>query len=436
MEKLYDTSVNSFKKYMERGLGRTFYILENSEDINIYKEIILYGCLNNISYNLVFEGTRAYYVFCLMSYFDDTEFFENRIFNKYDINLDNNTFKHLSDLLVLLYKDNKNKLAKELLEKSYSKLITKVSFNEDELIKLDYICICLKQAGGLKRVKKIILDIDKFNPHLISSNDLGWFFNVVLDRYKNISDYIKENCTNIKLEDINSYSHKEINEKKDKEEQQTADKLLKEIKDEKVKYFFPYGFARFADNLEKQKLVDYYFKEKDIDVKKKLLSTISKGDFPITFDILAQEFNQACDELKESILDVIVSLNDIRIKDYGYSLLENENYFYSGIEMISKYYEADDYNNFVKYVKKVNISYEDDRWHHIFFAICELFYESKKILPNELLYFIYENTLCSYCRERYVRLLRKRNLLTNQIIDECKDDCNYDIRKYVKRIKV
>lgn len=435
MENVYDTSVASFQKYMERGLGRTFYILNNSEDINMYKEVILYGCLNNTSYDIQFEGTRAYYIFCLMSYFDDIDFFENRIFNKYDIELNNDTFKHLSDMIVMLYLENKDEEAIKLLEDKYSKLIKKSSLIPDDLVKLDYICNKLKQTGGLKRVKKIILDIDKLYPYQITIDDLSWFFYDVLNMSKNIVDFIKENCINIKVEDINNYFNFDSIEKNDEEERQTADKLLKEIRDEKVKHFSPYRFARLTDKLEKQKIVDYYFKETDVDVKKKLLFTISKGDFPITFDILIQEFSQACDELKESILDVIVSLNDIRIKDYGYSLLENDDYVYSGIEMMCKYYDSDDYNTLVKYVKKLNISYDDHRWHHTFFAISELFYKRKKNLPNELLYYIYENTLCSDCRERYVRLMRKHNLLTKQIIDECKDDCNFDIRKYVKRIK-
>ncbi len=84
----------------------------------------------------------------------------------------------------------------------------------------------------------------------------------------------------------------------------------------------------------------------------------------------------------------------------------------------------------------MNISYDDNRWHNTFFAISDLFYKRKKNLPYELLYFMYENTLCSECREHYVRDMRKHKLLTKQIIEECKADCNYDIRKYIKNIKV
>ena len=59
----------------------------------------------------------------------------------------------------------------------------------------------------------------------------------------------------------------------------------------------------------------------------------------------------------------------------------------------------------------------------------------KKDLPDELLFISYKENYCSFCRLGVVKALRRRNLLTKDLINELKYDSNYEIRKYARRLK-
>jgi hypothetical protein len=103
--------------------------------------------------------------------------------------------------------------------------------------------------------------------------------------------------------------------------------------------------------------------------------------------------------------------------------------------MICKYYSKEDHDTVVSYAKALPIAYDNYGWHAAFSTILDLFRTKRRNLPKELLYYMYENTLCSECREYYVREMKRQKLLTEQIIEECKHDSNYDIRKYAGRLR-
>lgn len=71
-------------------------------------------------------------------------------------------------------------------------------------------------------------------------------------------------------------------------------------------------------------------------------------------------------------------------------------------------------------------------WHSVVRQILET--DNEIFLPDEFLTFIYENSLCSGCRENAVKKLLNRNLLTDKMISECLLDCNEDIRAGVGKL--
>ena len=63
----------------------------------------------------------------------------------------------------------------------------------------------------------------------------------------------------------------------------------------------------------------------------------------------------------------------------------------------------------------------------------------KYAIENHLLYrlqleYMYENTLCSCCRESIVKEMGSRYMLTDRILEECLYDSNEEIREYVRSI--
>lgn len=60
---------------MRQGLGRCVLTLRKSDNIEQYREIVLWGCLHNLSYDTQCEGTRAAYIYHLASCFHDDAYF-------------------------------------------------------------------------------------------------------------------------------------------------------------------------------------------------------------------------------------------------------------------------------------------------------------------------------------------------------------------------
>ncbi|MCM1541248.1 MAG: hypothetical protein NC121_08300 [Blautia sp.] len=51
-----------FREAMKRGLGRCILELDQAEDAEKYREIVLWGCTHDLSYDTQCEGTRAWYM--------------------------------------------------------------------------------------------------------------------------------------------------------------------------------------------------------------------------------------------------------------------------------------------------------------------------------------------------------------------------------------
>ncbi len=215
-------------------------------------------------------------------------------------------------------------------------------------------------------VRKICLDIDILvGNKVIQVVDLEWFFLSILKSYKGISSFIKKNCVNYKSKDIENM----IDTDKNDEERKNilyADNIIAAIKEDNYKLSWFIWFAKKASEEEKIKLVNYLKQEKNEVVKKIILEIIIKGKFPITFEYLKDLYNTTSEYLTPSILDIMTILDDDRIKQFGYSVIENDNLRNFGLKMICKFYDKSDQDLLLSYVPKVQVTYDDKYgWHFL-----------------------------------------------------------------------
>ena len=84
----------------------------------------------------------------------------------------------------------------------------------------------------------------------------------------------------------------------------------------------------------------------------------------------------------------------------------------------------------MKHLDQLPITNEnEDIWHTIVSAIAKN--GSDPGFPISLLYWAYESSLCSSCRETIVEALIDRNQLSHQYKEEMQWDANLDIRSLV-----
>lgn len=174
-----------FKRYMQQGLGRCVLTLRKSDNIEKYRDIVLWGCLHNLSYDTQSEGTRAAYIYQLVSCFHDDAYFTAPTMDAF-LRLPPHrdwTFAHFCDLLQL-FAENGQIEAKNTLYKKYDILLAsltgKRSFRryDYERDNFERVCTSLISLDGADALLKIAEDMGtlfKRNPHY-DGRVFGWFF--------------------------------------------------------------------------------------------------------------------------------------------------------------------------------------------------------------------------------------------------------------------
>ncbi|MDE6201800.1 MAG: hypothetical protein K2M47_08025 [Clostridiales bacterium] len=130
---------------------------------------MLGACLDGYAYDEQCEGTRAWYTYKLLSYFNDDEFFFSRVQHKLRETLCWNgncwEFEHLFDL-ALEFAKNGYAPAREFIHEIYRDLLDCIAEKKPEPYEVDYhrqwlehICIEGMEAGSTDALVKIAADI-------------------------------------------------------------------------------------------------------------------------------------------------------------------------------------------------------------------------------------------------------------------------------------
>lgn len=339
-----------FKHYMLAGHGRAAMLLKNSGEN--FRDVLLYGCLNDISFDMQCEGSRGYYMYNLVWEYGENKWFLEKAVEKFltnDINNDWHTICHLCDFIRLFWEYDEDKTARSAIEKKYCELYSEIMTKENASIDcFEYLSITLMQIEIFKIALKIFRDIGEYFLKCEETCDedlkllFGWFYDETKEKYG--EDFLKE--------ELEKHG-------KDSEEIRRFNRVLNTPDKHFEKKERP---SPTAKNLVKK------------DNSKYLLETLIYN-------------------CRESDRDIIFNhLNSLEID------IDSE----SG-------------------------------WHSVMFKIIDTAEEivNSNTLLNDLLMFAYEKSLCSCCRENIVDELAKRNLMSGDMIAECRFDSNSEIRKKI-----
>lgn len=437
----------TFKKYMQQGLGRCVVTLEKAENPEKYKDIVLWGCLHNLSYDTQCEGTRADYVFRLASYFDDDEYFVlptaevflNTPYRDYWL------FSHFAHLLEL-FAENGNITAKNALEKKYrellSVLIVKKSFRGLDFERDCFVALAVELANDTEVFMKIISDIGglfKANPHY-DWEDFEWFY-VCAESFlgkKRIEKLLEQGAKlsrNIAAfwEDMKKANCERAAVGKKQRAAVTAEQIEREL--DETGEISAISRVKFetAEQEEKEKLALKVLEETDLAKKEKLLYAFVGCGFPFAHDEIIGYTQSESEALRETAFAVLAESKSEEVHGYARELLTEQKNIENAILMLVKNYKVEDKDMLLTSLATVKMDYKNKTlWHEIGLKILDVFNEKGK-LTKETLFWIYENTLCSCCREYALRALAKHRWLTREIIEECRFDSNDDIVNYVNR---
>lgn len=442
---------SNFKFALQRGLGKCVLALKSTDDIERYQDIVLWGCLKNLSFDAQCEGTRAYYLYTLASFYNDDAYFVNPIvmaFRKMHSS-DGWLFSQYCEIL-LYFAQNGNTSARNILYEKYNVLYQRLhnarrmtqacAFARNDF---EELCIILTSLDGIDRFVSIASDMEiLFGKTIFSSTDFEWFLDNSIGKFGERRLYKRIIKAPVNLQNFACFFDK-VKESSSKTAEQkttpipTADDLFMAACNGNLSAAQKIRFSRSAGKEEKEKLAERIL-TCDISLTKAiLLSVFASSGFPLSCETIIADAYAKDLRLRKSAISVLERCEGAAVRALAFELLEKGEYTSSAFCMLVTNYRKEDKELLLKILQNCPVTYSNSSgWHNMVLHILWAFERKAcKDYPKELLYYIYNFSLCSCCREYAVQCLAQRKWLTAEIIDECHYDSNEDIRKYVVNIQ-
>lgn len=427
---------------MLSGHGRCFHIL--ADDPQPYKDIVMYGCLHDISFDMQCESSRGLYMYNLARKYDNAEEFLHAAAEKFltpKVNDDWHTFEHLCDFISCFAADG-NTYAQNTLEKKYAEMYPLI-LKTRHSVKLnnftsnfEYISILIMQQNHLPRLEKIVTDIGAYFLRRHNTDDLdlhwdfAWFLQCTKDKF---GDDILQKLSRDTPE-LRRFIRVMSAEKDTPQPQHdtlTADDVLNELSQNSISPRYCRQFALRADNDEKIKLAQSVISENDPCVKVKALQMFASryNPFPLDSSYLIGYAKLENAELQRAALDALIYTKSDAVHDFALELLQGKNVT-DGLYILIKNYRDSDYDILTKNLRALKFDIRDKNdWHGVILSLLD-----NTDLPDSVLEFIYEKSMCSCCRALAFREMHRRNVLTEKMIAEGLFDHNEEIREEAGKI--
>jgi len=441
-----------FRRYMQQGLGRCVTELQKAPDISKYKEIVLWGCLHDLSYDPQCEGTRAYYVYELTTYFKDEPYFVIPVIDAFAHLPCRSTweFSHFSNLLCCFAR-NGNADAQNALKEKYDALFSALlgkrrsAGHDSECICFERLCLAISSIEDTDGILRMASDMGRLfreNPHY-SGKDFLWFCSCMdhgTEGKKLLSALRRKARRSQDL--LCFYEHYLKAREEMKESTQiplnasdAGESREKNAPDERPSPSSRARIGRDAVAKNKTELAGEILAASDPDTKATLLSAFSlrHTNFPLSHEAIIAYSGSSHPELRENAFEVLTHCQSEEVRAYALALLAGRTAVPYAVRMLLSNYRAEDKQRLLEELYKIRADRKDSSgWHRIGLHILGM-KEHHVRLPKEFFLYIYETTLCSCCREYAVSELSKRHWLTKEMIEECRYDSNDSIADYMNR---
>lgn len=178
-------TIEEFERALKCGLGRCVTELKACENKEVYRAAVLDCCLHNPCFDTQCEGTRAEYLYDLVSAFDNPDYFLLPVIEKLKTTLNDCgwDFAHLCDLTAEFAKRGDEKavnVLKEIYGELYSALLKRRDFDGyfGELDNYERLCTIFSNLYGLPAFIKMAGDIGELflANDGYGGSDFEWFY--------------------------------------------------------------------------------------------------------------------------------------------------------------------------------------------------------------------------------------------------------------------
>ena len=149
--------------------------------------------------------------------------------------------------------------------------------------------------------------------------------------------------------------------------------------------------------------------------------------WPLETEYLLKWCGEGDTDLRRACHNAMTEITADCIRDYALRYLE-QGFDENCLIMLIKNCKSGDEERILSLLENIRVTEDDESgWHGIGSAIIE----SYKRVPVSILLWVYESTLCSWCRKNLIEDLIELGALTESVREECMWDANLDIRELV-----
>lgn len=419
-----------FKEGLLRGQGRC--IQAALADPHKYYNLILWACEchHELSFDAQCEGTRAWYVYQLINCFQDKNPFLEALILNFDNTKSDGRWKmqYLAELLYRFSCDGEDATEKALwlkYEKLYANLMSKKRrpsglFHERD----DYEMLCQVLSEDKVAFIKIAEDIGKLflEKSFYDGFDFNWLYETKTKQYLSAlkkqakkSEYIAKYLS---IGQEYEWERVDIRKKRTENTDKKGVALSRWLK-------------READNDTILYYVHAYIEQLDFEARAEALTAFSRCPYPENPLPIIEDTKSVCERLKKVAWQALENIRHPMVREYALQNLQNDPE--TVLPVFIKNYQEQDVTLLESLVKSIYVDFDDTTgWHGVHLDVLGMVDDGLKA-PAALIQYIYETTYCSCCREHAFLQMRKRRMLTIEILQECLLDSNDDIRTYANQ---
>lgn len=417
-----------FKEGLLRGQGRCIQAAQADPDK--YYNLILWACHHELSFDPQCEGTRTWYVYQLINCFQDKIPFLKATIRNFDNTKSDGRWKmlYLAELLYHFSCDGEDAAEKALwrkYEKLYVNLMARKRrpsglFHERD----DYEMLCQVLVEDKVVFIKIAEDIGKLflERSFYDGFDFNWLYG---SKGKQYLSALKKQAK--KSEYIAKYLS--IGQEYEQECEASRENRTENISKKGIA--LSRWLKREADQDTVLYYVQAYIEQSDFEARAEALTAFCRCPYPENPLPIIEDTKSGCENLKEVAWQALENIRHPMVREYAIQNLQNDPK--TVLPVFVKNYQEQDATLLESLVKSVYVEFDDTTgWHGIHLDVLGMVNDGLKA-PATLIQHIYENSYCSCCRERAFLQMRKRRMLTNEILEECLLDSNDDIRTYANQ---
>ena len=458
-----------FRHDMKRGLGSCLITLKNCTDIEEYREDIIWGLKNALAYDTQSEGSRAIYLYDMIKMLEDrSEFYRLAAAGAKRCLKDPGwKFAHYAELLTLMSGEG-YAAAMQSLDEIYHILLQAIKNGRGTSVgtfpavdNFSYLCVSYITHSLETREEKeafftrVLSDYGRmiqWKPSESSRFEDEWFEQVAgellgeeriqqLTEQAAVDPYINEYLQNKSRLAAECETYKAQREKT----AEIADaagiytKLNEGVRPGKeIPYLFLHKKLKEGKSEEIKKLGMLYARETDEHLRQTILNLFRTDDAIalLTEEAISQllkDIESENESLREEAQRVAVDIQNDQVREYALERLSHCPKDAEALNMLINNYHSGDGRYLIPLVKSVSLNEHDGDWHGIFMDVVNLIERdpaADREISAELLPYMLKEGYCSCCRLDFLEMMQKRGLLTQQIMEACRWDCNLEIREF------